>query len=130
MKRNLKTTLMLSTLFAAALTACGPQAPIPSQIKIPVRVQSTQTNESHQLLVRFRGQMTRSRAAEFNAKYGLHIGQFLPKLNVYIVDVDMQIGLKAEKVASFLQNDPMVEHVEVNYAVQVQPVNTDMQIMP
>lgn len=133
MKLNSKTTLILSTLFAAAtLSACG-QAPIPTQMQQPIRFQAqTQPQAARQVLVRFRSQiqMSSSRVAEFNAKYGLRIREYLPALNVYVVDIDTDLGIRADKVVTFLQNDPMVEHAELNYSVQVQPVATDMQIMP
>lgn len=131
MKLTAKATLILTSLLAAStLSACG-QSTLPAQMPQTVRYQA-QAQAPQKLLVRFRSQfqMDRSRMAEFNAKYGLHIGEFLPALNVYVVEIDPQLGLRPERVASYLQNDPMVEHAEVNYAVQIQPVGEGVQLMP
>lgn len=129
MKRNLKATLMMS-LFAAALSACGPQTQLPVQMmKQPVRIQAQQT-VARTLLVRFHGQMNRARADEFNAKYGVHILQYLPNIDVYVVEIDTETGLRPEKVMVYLHNDPMVAHAEVNVSVQAKPVYADMNTMP
>lgn len=130
MKLNQMTTLMMSSLFVVALSACGTQ-PQMMQVRQPVRVQSQmQTPATQQILVRFRDQLTRARAAEFSAKYGINIRQYLPALNVYVVEVSAELGLRPDKVVSFLQQDPMVAHAEVNLQVQVKPVVTEMQIDP
>ena len=132
MKLTNKTTMILSTLFAAVtLTACG-QAPMPA-MQQPVRFQAqSQAAASRQLLVKFRGQfqMSRDVVAEFDAKYGIRIGNFLPALGVYVVELAPGLEVRPEKVAAYLQNDPMVEHAEVNYALQIQPVGPDVQLMP
>lgn len=141
MKRNLKTTktLMMSALFALALTACGQptlnSSMTPMQLRQPVRMQSqqaqfsqTQSAQSRQLIVKFRNQMSRAMAAEFNAKYGLQIIQYLPAIDAYIVALESELGLKADRVISYLMQDPMVAHAEVNVTVQVKPI--DVQTMP
>lgn len=139
MKLNLKTTrtLTMSALFALALTACGQTNSMsPMQVRQPVRMQSqqvqtqaAQVNQSRQLIVRFRHEMSRAMANEFNAKYGLHIIRFVPEIDAYIVELDSELGLKADRVISFLKQDPMVSHAEVNVVVQLQP-SPDLHTMP
>lgn len=132
MKLTHKTTMILSTLFAAVtLMACG-QAPMPA-LQQPVRFQAqSQAQPSRQLLVKFRGQfqMSRDQVAEIEAKYGIRLGKFLPALGVYLVELAPGLEVRPEKVAAYLQNDPLVEHAEVNYTLQAQPVGPDLQLMP
>ncbi|PKL76357.1 MAG: hypothetical protein CVV27_10670 [Candidatus Melainabacteria bacterium HGW-Melainabacteria-1] len=129
MKRTVTSTLLMSTLFATLLSACGTQTQLPMQINQPVRVQSQQS-ESRQLLVRFRTPLSRAMVAEFNAKYGVQVRNYIPSLNVHVVEIAYEIGIKADKIVAYLQKDPMVAHAEVNLQVQVRPVVTDMQISP
>lgn len=139
MKLNLKTTrtLTMGALFALALTACGQTNSMsPMQVRQPVRMESqqvqtqaAQVNQSRQLIVRFRHEMSRAMANEFNAKYGLHIIRFVPEIDAYIVELDSELGLKADRVISYLKQDPMVTHAEVNVVVQLQP-SPDLHTMP
>ncbi len=130
MKRNQIATLVISTLFAVSLSACGAQTRLPMQIKQPVQAQKYQAVNAQQILVRFHGQLSRARIAEFNAKYGISIRQFLPDLNVYVVEVPDSLGIRADRVVSYLQKDPIVAHAEVNMNVQIQPVLAEVQIQP
>ncbi|MGV3527171.1 MAG: S8 family serine peptidase [Candidatus Sericytochromatia bacterium] len=129
MKRILSSTL-LTGLVASLLTACG-STPLPSQSLAPrFQAQQRQTESTRELLVRFRISLSAAHANEFNAKYGVHLRQFVPALNAYVVEIDNSVGLPAAQVVRYLSQDPMVLHAEINGRMEISPVKPEMQISP
>ena len=81
MKLKTGTTLMLSALFAAALTACGPRVPIPGQMS--VRMQSQAQTPS-----------------QLNAGLGSQFQMNLPRAFRPLVREDLVVGSGAEALSS------------------------------
>lgn len=125
MKLFTQTTLMMTLVGSALLTACGqaPQMPLqPMQIQQNVQSMTMQNAESRQLLIRFHTERDMTDSESFRAKYGLHVRAYLPQMDLYIVDIDETIGLKSAQIIGYLMNDPMIAFAEINQNVQVSPI--------
>ena len=115
------TTLILTGSLLSLLTACGQSTSLPNHTMPPSfsRQSQQQVHSSRQLMVRFQQAMTKAAEAEFSAKYGLHLVNYLPELDVYIVEIDASVGLQAAQVVSYLQKDPAVAHAEINHSIKL-----------
>lgn len=114
-------SLILASSLLSLITACGQSNPLPNRVMAPTfsRQSQQQVHTSRQLMVRFQQAMTKAAEAEFSAKYGLHLINYLPALDVYIVEIDASVGLQAAQVVNYLQKDPSIAHAEINHSINL-----------
>lgn len=126
MKNILKTLLATSAILS--MTACG-QTPQMIQPMTPAPQLQVQVKATPKLLVRFKPDAHRMSIQIFQERFGLHIVDYVPQLNVYVMTTILR-GAPLSQAIAAMQNDPVIDLVEENQSVQVGPVYDDMRISP
>lgn len=127
MKNILKTLIISSAVFS--MTACGQSPQMVQPLTLAPQIQAQHVS-TPQLLVRFKPDAHRMTIQMFQERYGLHIVDYIPQLNVYVMKTTILRGAPLSQTIAAMQNDPVVSHVEENQSVQVTPVYDDMRISP
>lgn len=116
MKKAQQLSFVLFTLLH--FTACGQiSSPVQTQPQTTapkIKVQRQDIYKAQEIIVKFKGQLTRHQTRDFHAKYGLHTVNFMPQIGTHVMILSPDVRLSVEQVVSYLNQDPNVAYAEVN----------------
>ena len=122
MKRNLISTLALISA-AMLLTACGRNALPTTAYMAPAPIQIQQQAVPQELVVKFKPNVTRAAIDAFHSTYGTRTVKVLPGINVHVVALHPGVSQNNQLIQR-VQRDQLVEFVEVNGRIELNPVIT------
>ena len=121
--KNIITKSILSITSIAALASCGQAPQMIQQPLVPqVQVQAQERTQTHEMLIRFNSDAHRIILDRFFKKYNLKMVGFIPELNTHIVRVTAARGFNLQAAMVTMQNEMLVDHIEENQRIQVNPV--------